>query len=243
MTHYITQYLNYIKWVPDVLFAVIIVVCAWRGYKNGIIRGICGILAIIVSLYGANIIATAYSDEFTGMAKPFVEGIVDTSVSNVLNDAKKTMITVRTSDKDDVYTVCYAASRELGICDAAADKLAREMADDTSVVDQEMTELLSAKLCSKLAFAGLAAIAFILIAIVFAVIGNLINLSFQIEALGAAEPIIGTLLGIAKGIIIVLALATIFRYTGKIIPDTAVETTKILPHILNNNPVADRLGL
>ena len=237
MTHYITQYLNYIKWVPDVLFAVIIVVCAWRGYKNGIIRGICGILAIIVSLYGANIIATAYSDEFTGMAKPFVEGIVDTSVSNVLNDAKKTMITVRTSDKDD------AASRELGICDAAADKLAREMADDTSVVDQEMTELLSAKLCSKLAFAGLAAIAFILIAIVFAVIGNLINLSFQIEALGAAEPIIGTLLGIAKGIIIVLALATIFRYTGKIIPDTAVETTKILPHILNNNPVADRLGL
>ena len=138
------------------------------------------------------------------------------------------MITVRTSDKDDVYTVCYAASRELGICDAAADKLAREMADDTSVVDQEMTELLSAKLCSKLAFAGLAAIAFILIAIVFAVIGNLI---------------IGTLLGIAKGIIIVLALATVFRYTGKIIPDTAVETTKILPHILNNNPVADRLGL
>ena len=177
------------------------------------------------------------------MAKPFIEGIVDTSVSNVLNDAKKTTITVRTSDKDDVYTVCYAAARELGLCESASEKLAEEMAEDTSVVDQEMTDLLSAKLCSKLAFAGLAAIAFILIAIIFAVIGNLINLNFQISALGAAEPIIGTLLGIAKGIIIVLALATIFRYTGKIIPESAVETTKILPHILNNNPVADRFGL
>ena len=243
MTHYITKYMKYIKWVPDALFAVIILVSAWRGYKNGIIRGICGILAVIVSLYGANLIATAYSDEFTGMAKPFIEGIVDTSVSNVLNDAKKTKVTVRTSDKDDVYTVCYAASRELGLCESAAQKLAEEMAEDTSVVDQEMTELLSAKLCSKLAFAGLAAIAFILIAIIFAVIGNLINLNFQISALGAAEPIIGTLLGIAKGIIIVLALATIFRYTGKIIPESAAESTKILPHILNNNPVADRFGL
>ena len=70
MAHYIAKFIEYIKWVPDVLFILIILVCAWRGYKNGIIRGICGILAIIVSLYGANLIATAYSDEFTGMAKP-----------------------------------------------------------------------------------------------------------------------------------------------------------------------------
>ena len=243
MAHYIAKFIEYIKWVPDILFILIILVCAWRGYKNGIIRGICGILAIIVSLYGANLIATAYSDEFTGIAKPFVEGIVDTSVSNVLNDGKKTKITVRETDKDDVYTVCYAATREFGLSEAAAEKLSKEMAEDTSVVDQEMTALLSAKLCSKLMFLAVAAIAFILLAIIFSVIGNLINLSFEITALGAAEPIIGVLLGIARGIIIVLALATIFRYTGKVLSDTAIESTKILPHIINNNPVADRLGL
>ena len=37
----------------DVVLLAIVVYCGWRGYRNGIIRGICGLLAIVIALYGA----------------------------------------------------------------------------------------------------------------------------------------------------------------------------------------------
>ena len=71
------------KWVPTILIVVFIAIpvfCAWRGYKNGIIRGACGILAIILALFCGNIIANMYGTDFDGMLYPFVNGMVDSDV-------------------------------------------------------------------------------------------------------------------------------------------------------------------
>ncbi|MCF0120068.1 MAG: hypothetical protein HUJ65_00400 [Oscillospiraceae bacterium] len=70
--------------IIDLILILIVAYCAFRGYKAGIIRGLCGILAIIVALYGANIVTSVYSSEFSGMLTPFVSGVVDSSVSKVL---------------------------------------------------------------------------------------------------------------------------------------------------------------
>ena len=129
------------------------------------------------------------------------------------------------------------------IANDAAEAIAASMAEDTDTVDQDMTGMLSEKVSDKLAYAAVVTVAFILIAIVFAVLGNLINLSFEIPGIGLAEPIVGIILGIIKGIIIMYALTTLVRYLGLVISDEMVESTKLLSGVVNNNPVANRLGL
>lgn len=229
--------------ILDLILIAIILVSAWRGFKNGIIRGICGILAVIISLSGAGIISNAYSGEFSGMIQPFADGLIDGAVSDVLSDNKETLVTVRSSERGDVYTVCFAALREVGVAEDAAEAIAKDMAKDTDSVDQDMTAMLSEKVSDKLAYAAVVTVAFILIAIVFAVIGNLINLSFEIPGAGKVEPIAGTVLGIIKGIIIMYALATLVRYLGLALSDELLESTKLLSGVVNNNPVANKLGL
>ena len=42
-----------INTIINIVLAAILVICAWQGYKKGIIMGIIEVLVIILSLYGA----------------------------------------------------------------------------------------------------------------------------------------------------------------------------------------------
>jgi len=109
------------KWIPTILtviFIAIPVFCAWRGYKNGIIRGACGILAIILALFCGNIIANMYGTDFDGMLSPFVNGMVDGAENTVLTNDDEAVIQLSDSDKEDVYSVSYAIFRQLGVVEA-----------------------------------------------------------------------------------------------------------------------------
>ena len=44
------------KAVIDIVLIIIIALCTWNGYKRGLVGGVAGILAIIISLLGANIL-------------------------------------------------------------------------------------------------------------------------------------------------------------------------------------------
>ena len=48
------------KAILDIIFIAIILACAWTGYKKRLIMGIGGILAIIISIYGANLLSNTF---------------------------------------------------------------------------------------------------------------------------------------------------------------------------------------
>ena len=62
------------KLIIDLIFIAILVVCGWSGYKKGIIMGIGGVLVIIISLYGGNLLSTTFSYEVIPALKPFASG-------------------------------------------------------------------------------------------------------------------------------------------------------------------------
>ena len=67
------------KAIIDIILIIIIAMCTWNGYKRGLVGGVAGILAIIISLLGASILAAAYSHEVVPALEPFVDGYVDSS--------------------------------------------------------------------------------------------------------------------------------------------------------------------
>lgn len=66
----------------DILFVAIIIVCGWAGYKKGLIMGIGGVLVIIVSIYGANLLSHTFSYDVIPALRPFVSGYMDTTYRN-----------------------------------------------------------------------------------------------------------------------------------------------------------------
>ena len=47
------------KAIIDIILIIIIAMCTWNGYKRGLVGGVAGILAIIISLLGASILSAA----------------------------------------------------------------------------------------------------------------------------------------------------------------------------------------
>ena len=49
--------------IIDIVLIAIVVFCAWRGFRAGLITSIIGVVAVVVAIYGANLIAATYSGE------------------------------------------------------------------------------------------------------------------------------------------------------------------------------------
>ena len=215
----------------DIAIIVIVAFCTWRGFKNGIVRGVFGLLTLVVSLYAANIAATAYSGEFTGMLKPFVGGVIDSAIADVPDE-----------ESVGAYETAFSALRKIGLSVSAAEQVAGQSVSGDGGQNGFLADIITDKLSSALAYAVVFGIAFLLLAIIFAVVGNLINLVFSLPGLRLADEIAGTAFGLLKGLVIVYAIAVIVRYIGLLAPET-IEQTVVLNNIVNNNPIANMLGI
>lgn len=250
----------------DIVLVLILAFAAWRGFRNGFIRGVLGLVAIVVAIYGANLGAKTYSGEFTGMLKPFVGGIIDSAVSDAIvkhdlqppdtdtgpdGDGTPDADTGADGDTDtgadgdeapNVFEISFEALRNIGISSKAAGLLAEKVGDDIKTVGQQMTSTLTDKLCGALAYILLFGISFVIILIIFAIIGNLMNLVYILPGIETADRLIGLVLGLVKGALIVFAIAVMIRYLGLLSPE-AVQNTTLLKLITDVNPLADLLGI
>jgi len=223
----------------DLGIAGIVVFCAWRGYRNGLIRGAFGIVTLVASLFLANIAATAYSEEFTGMLKPFVGGVVETAIAEI-NEKGIEYESVEHEQNPEEFQTAYTALRHIGLPAPAAFRVAERAVERDS--DDLIADKVADELSGVLAYVAVLGIAFVLVAIVFAVIGNLIGFVFSLPGLKLLDIIAGVIFGFAKGLLIVLTLAAIVRYVGLLALDT-LEGTRLLNYLVNNNFVADMLGI
>jgi len=228
----------------DLSVFAIIAFCAWRGYNNGLLRGVFGIVALVISLFLASVIATAYSGEFNEMLNPFIGGVVDTALVEIMEEELIHDLS-EYGDEVDTFVTSYMAVRRIGLSEAPAVRIAEMTTEDSGsgrTSSGFLSDLISDKLSSVIAFVAVFGIAFILLAIVFAVAGNLIGFVFSLPGLKIIDIVTGTVLGFMKGFIIVLTLATIVRYAGLLAVET-LEGTSVLKYFVNNNLIANMLGV
>ena len=242
----------------DLAIVVIVAFCVWRGYKGGLLRGAFGFVALIAALFVSSIIASAYSEEFSGALKPFIGGIVDTTLTEIATDdpdydpdisdtTDPDLPVPADSDSEDIdptdVRAAYAALREIGLPESSASKIAQVAASDRQPGPITfLAESIADRLSSSLAFVAVFGVAFLMLAIIISVIGNLISFVFSLPGFKQIDTIAGLALGLAKGLLIVFAIAAIIRYYGLFFQST-VEGTSILRVLVNNNPIASLIGV
>ena len=232
--------------IIDVILILIIVLCAYQGYRKGLIRGISGILAIVVSLYGANLIAETYSSEFTDVIQPFVSGIVYKSVDEAKEKTAERDYVYEGPEEgehDETYAISYESLRNIGILKTAAENITNEVRDKVSNAGHQLKEELVEKLTSTAAYVLTLVISFILIMIIFTVLANIVNLTFKLPGLELLNELLGLALGLAKGLIFAFAIAWVVRFLGFIIPEEVIDNTLILNWLIDLNPITSILGL
>jgi len=228
----------------DLAVIAIVVFCGWRGYRNGLIRGVFGVVSLVVSLFLASVAASAYSSEFEEMINPFVGGIIDSALVDYMAEETGPESVVF-EDESENYNAAYSTLRRIGLPEAPSIRIAELTTEGNEAIGIPigfLSDLIAGKLSSVIAFVAVFGIAFLLLAIIFAVIGNLVGFVFSLPGLKIIDVTAGVVFGLIKGLIIVLALAAVIRYIGLLAPDT-LDGTSLLKYIVNNNFIADRIGI
>jgi uncharacterized membrane protein required for colicin V production len=236
--------------ILDVLLIAIILLCTWRGFRAGIINSICGILAVIIAIYGGNLISQTYSGEFTGMLEPFVSGYVESIEGKIMdhitgNDEEDftPVADIDDLETDDVSGVCTAVMRQLGISEKSSRKLADEIATKVDKTNSKMVDALTDVICTRVAYIVLFAIGFLLIVIIFSAIGNVLDLAFGLPGLENVNHILGAIFGAAKGFLIIVVITCFCRYLGLILKTDLLNSTIIMKKLVESNFLANLLEI
>ena len=232
----------------DLFVIAILGFCAWQGYRRGIISGILAILFIIVAIYGANLVASTYSSEFTSMFRPFVSGYLDGMEAEAIEElAPPELQTLSTEDLFRLEpglepTMAREVFSELGIHHSRVEELTQRYLayrDDGLGVNRAMTDVLVYAFCFYLVYI----IAFLLILIGLTVIYNIIHLSFRLPGLKLVDDIGGGVLGFAQGLLLVFMLTWVLGYAGIIFPEGLLESTLVMDLFIGANPMVGFINL
>ena len=217
----------------------IVVICAWQGYKKGIIMGIIGILVIILSLYGAQLLSDTFSYEVIPVLKPFVTGVMDTRIENtaygVLGyepdengnyDVPMSLTDMIEGLPESREEICRWTYKDLGIYDTAAEDMAKTAVDYMDQNNVSLNAAITNTLCQSISWYGGFIIAFILLFTVLTVVVNLPNLSFKIPYVGILNDLGGLAIGIYTGLLFCSLLVWLLQFSGLVLPQATMMESK-----------------
>jgi len=228
----------------DLLILAILGFCAWQGWKRGILGGVLAIVFIIVAVYGGNLVANTYSDEFTNMFRPFVSGYLDrVEVETAEELAPANMSGLSTEDLLRLepgieHVLIEEVFLSLGVHESRIEKLAdryhAERSGDLSV-NRSLTNTLVYAFCFLMVFV----IGFVLIVIALTVIYNIIPFSFRIPGIRLIDGIGGSVLGFGQGLLLVFMLTWLLGYVGLLLPEEFLGQTWLTELFVRFNPMTN----
>ena len=215
------------KTIIDLVLLAIVVACVWSGYKKGLIMGIAGMLAIVVSLYGATLVSTAFSYEVVPALRPFASGYIDHQTREVvlgelgIADTQLSPEDILANDPAIQHEFCVAVFSSVGMHADVAEQLASESGQRAAEQNMAVQEAVVEVLCERLSYAALVALAFMVLLIALTAVGNIPNLSFRIPNMDTLNDAGGAVMGLLTGIAFCVLLCWALRFLGLIIgPDT-----------------------
>ena len=241
-----------IKAIIDLVLLGILIICVWSGYKKGIIMGVGGILCIIVAIYGANLLANSFSYDVVPALKPFANGYTETIMNGIDSPVMKRMgwdgyqysvedlVAMYPERKLEFCSTCYQV---LGADPATADRMAEKALTYAAESGSGIRAAVGQILCETVSYAGCFLIAFVLIVIILTVIGNLPNLSYKLPRLDIVNDIVGALLGLVTGLMFCAVLVWALKFTGKLIGNDTLASTRIGGWLLQKNYLLKYLGI
>ena len=239
------------KAIIDLVLLGILVICTWNGYKKGLIMGIGGILCVIIAIYGANLLANTFYHDVVPALKPFANGYTESLGSKdsaVMREmgwsgssySVEDLLKQEPERKEEFFRTCY---QHLGLNEATAKVMAEKAELFVQETGSTAWAALGQTLCDTVSYVGCFILAFLMIAIILTVLGNLPNLSFKLPGLDLVNDISGAVLGLVTGLLYCIVLVWVLKFMGKIIGSDTLESTKLGAMLLHKDFLLKYLGI
>ncbi|MGI6462870.1 MAG: hypothetical protein ACOX04_04505 [Candidatus Scatomorpha sp.] len=208
------------KLTIDLILLFILIVCTWAGFKRGLIMSIGSMILIIISLYTAVILSSAFSYEAVSALRPFASGYVEKQMKSTvlkemnLADTQLSYEDILANQPELKREFCVQTYKSLGIYDDAAEKMAEEAISYAENQKLDITNSVVEVLCHRVLYVGCIALLFLIILIGLTALANIPNLAFRIPNMETLDFVGGGVMGFFVGFTYCILLTWILRFLG-----------------------------
>jgi len=223
--------LRMMRWVIDLILIAMVLLCAFTGYRKGLIMEIGAVLCLVVSLYAATLIANMFSYEVVSAVRPFAGGFIESVIADEVPERlgydlnEYSMNDIIAGDPQKAYDVAEATF----LCMGVYEETAADLAEDVQVYAEENQVALKTAIvdvtCNTAVFAAAVALCFLVILIFLTFLGNLPNLSFRLPNMVEVDEIGGAIVGALHGIFLGMLTVWVLKFMGLLIGEDVLSTT------------------
>lgn len=209
--------------VIDLVLLAILIICVWSGYRKGFVIGIANLLGIVVALYGAVLVSSAFSYDVVPVLRPFVSGYIESQMDDTvleemgLENTDLSYEDILAGDSQLRHQFCYTCYTTVGIYDDAADQMATEAEDYAAANDVQISEAIIEVFCERAAYVAGVALMFLIFLIALMAIANIPNLSYRIPNMDILNDAGGAAMGFVNGLCYCVLICWALRFLGLVI--------------------------
>lgn len=220
--------------IIDIVIILILVLFAWRGAKKGLILTIFSFLALFVAFYGAQYVTANFHEPVADIIRPSIQLTIEEVLTDSLlptEDAASDLL-----DEEEEYDPTAGFSlRQVLVLLKSADKfpglqqfLEEAVEAKTLKVTTTASEAVATYLAIIAAKVILFALSFVLILLIWSLASRALDLTFKLPFLSFVNGLGGLILGLAKGIIVLLVLVWLGKVFGWLTPANMGPVTSLL---------------
>ncbi len=191
--------------ILDIAIVLILIVFAWSGARKGLILTVLSVAGLVAAFLGARFVSATFYEPVSDIIQPGIYQKFEEMEDQLLRGAEISI------DLDGSVEILVDTLREQELFPGLVDLLETAIADDTYIPDKDHStaESLSIFLAELLAKAGLFVVSFLVILLVWFLITKALDLTFKLPILKVINVGGGLILGLVKGVVIVIVLVWI----------------------------------
>ena len=220
--------------VIDLLLLAIVIICVWSRWRKGFVIGIANLLGIVVALYGAVLVSSAFSYDVVPALKPFVSGYMERQMSDTvlenmdLADTDLSYEDILAADSELRHEFCRESYESVGVWGDAADQMATEAEEYADANGVQISEAVIQVLCERICFVAGVTLMFLIFLIALMAIANIPNLSYRIPNMDLLNDVGGAVMGLVNAFCYCCLIAWLLRFLGLIIGMDTYQSTLLL---------------
>lgn len=229
--------------VLDLLIVAVIALFALLGWHKGLVLTLCGVLVVFVAYFGASFVSETFSDDLAVLIQPAIQNRLDTVVEASFpadSEPVHSSLLPDFSDPQDQepdpvsasLEQVMAALRGSALLTGMYETLVRAVTDGAVKVVTSASAAVAHYLACQISRAGLFFLTFFLIVVVWSLLSRALDLACRLPVLRSFNEIGGLLLGLLKGIFILLAAVGLVTLLG-IVPEEVSEQTFLYRYFMN----------
>lgn len=223
----------------DVILIAILLFFLIRGMRKGLILSLCGLLAVLVALVGANMIADHLAPRVAEAMEPRFAAAIEETLGQELEER----LAQSGAEAEGVLNDLLSALQGTSLYQSISDALQKVVDQGIDEVGETLGVVIAQSIALSVARVLLFFISFVLLLVAWNLLSHALDLAFRLPVLSTLNGLGGAALGFLKGAVLLFVAAWLLEYFGGIIPPETVEQTRVLKFFMTTNPVELLLGI